>query len=144
DLCLLWAKGKGLSRRSLTWKTRQVPDLGEGEVLLCVEKFSFSQMSLGYLMKGFTRTFGAYHNFYKYPEDELYRSACWGYARVMESTHPKVAVGTRLYGLVPPCRYQVMPVGGTIPAGKNGEHPAIVELAMEDVPFNLRRFQEME
>ncbi|CAE8718918.1 unnamed protein product, partial [Polarella glacialis] len=23
DLCLLWAKGKGLSRRSLTWKTRQ-------------------------------------------------------------------------------------------------------------------------
>eukprot|EP00439_Symbiodinium_sp_Y106_P040597 s5283_g4.t8 len=54
-----------------------------------------------------------------------------------------VAVGTRLYGLVPPARYQVQPVGGTIPPGKKGE-PAMVELAMEEIPFNLRRFQEME
>eukprot|EP00439_Symbiodinium_sp_Y106_P040282 s5283_g4.t3 len=55
----------------------------------------------------------------------------------------RVAVGTRLYGLVPPARYQVQPVGGTIPPGKKGE-PAMVELAMEEIPFNLRRFQEME
>lgn len=143
DLALVWTKGKGLSSKSLAWKELQVPDLGQGEVLLCVEKFAFSHMALGYLMKGFTRTFSAYHNFYKYPEDKLYRSACWGHARVMESTHPKVAVGTRLYGLFPPSRYQVQAVGGTIPAGKKGE-PAIVELAMEDVPFNLRRFQEMQ
>eukprot|EP00933_Yihiella_yeosuensis_P052223 TRINITY_DN50249_c0_g1_i1.p1 TRINITY_DN50249_c0_g1~~TRINITY_DN50249_c0_g1_i1.p1 ORF type:complete len:478 (+),score=91.40 TRINITY_DN50249_c0_g1_i1:153-1586(+) len=143
DLALLWAKGKGLSARGLSWKEQQVPELGQGEVLLCIEKFSFSHMSLGYLMKGFTRTFSAYHNFYKYPEENLYRSACWGYARVMESTHPKVAVGTRLYGLVPPARYQVQSVGGIIPAGKNGE-PRIVELSMEDVPYSLRRFQEMQ
>ena len=38
-------------------------------------------------------------------------------------------------------RYQVRTVGGTIP-GKKGES-SFVELAME-VPFNLRRFQEME
>eukprot|EP00931_Biecheleriopsis_adriatica_P106107 TRINITY_DN8061_c1_g1_i1.p1 TRINITY_DN8061_c1_g1~~TRINITY_DN8061_c1_g1_i1.p1 ORF type:complete len:481 (-),score=111.08 TRINITY_DN8061_c1_g1_i1:17-1459(-) len=143
DLALVWTKGKGLSARSVSCREQQVPDLGQGEVLMCVEKFALSQMALGYLLKGFTRTFGAYHNFYKFPEDGLYRSACWGYGRVMESTHPKVAVGTRLYGLMPPARYQVMPVGGIVPPGKNGE-PALVELAMEDVPFNLRRFQEMQ
>lgn len=38
-------------------------------------------------------------------------------------------------------RYQVRTVGGIIP-GKKGESMQ-VELAM-DVPFNLRRFQEME
>eukprot|EP00434_Breviolum_minutum_P026384 symbB.v1.2.023326.t2/scaffold2128.1/size88402/4 len=53
-----------------------------------------------------------------------------------------VPVGTKLYGLMPASRYQVQTVGGTIP-GKKGE-PSYVELAMEDVPFNLRRFQEME
>jgi len=143
DLAALWTKGRGLSARSLTWKRPKVPDLGQGEVLLRVDKFAFSHMALGYLMKGFTRTFGAYHNFYKCQEENLYRSACWGFMTVMESTHPKVAVGTRLYGLVPPARYQVQPVGGTIPPGKKGE-PAMVELAMEEIPFNLRRFQEME
>ncbi|CAL1142848.1 unnamed protein product, partial [Cladocopium goreaui] len=54
----------------------------------------------------------------------------------------RVPVGTRLYGLMPAARYQVQTVGGTIP-GKTGE-PSHVELSMEDVPFNLRRFQEME
>eukprot|EP00434_Breviolum_minutum_P026385 symbB.v1.2.023327.t1/scaffold2128.1/size88402/5 len=58
----------------------EVPELGQGEVLLRVDKFAFSHMSLGYLMKGFTRTFSAYHNFYKSSEDTLYRSACWGFA----------------------------------------------------------------
>mmetsp|Transcript_7432 Transcript_7432/g.18799 ORF Transcript_7432/g.18799 Transcript_7432/m.18799 type:complete len:508 (-) Transcript_7432:21-1544(-) len=143
DFALVWAKGKGLSSKALVSKITQVPDLAEHHVLLRVEKFAFSQMGLGYLMKGFTRTFNAFHNFYQYGEEGFYRSACWGYATVMESSHPKVAVGTRLYGLVPPCRYHLMPVGGTIPRGRNGE-PAMVELTMTDMPFNLRRFQEME
>lgn len=142
DLSVLWTKGKGLSAKSLTWKRQKVPELGQGAVLLRVDKFAFSHMALGYLMKGFTRTFSAYHNFYKFPEDNLYRSACWGFGTVMESTHEKVPVGTRLYGLMPAARYQVQTVGGTIP-GKTGE-PSHVELSMEDVPFNLRRFQEME
>merc|ERR1711879_117998 len=60
----------------------------------------------------------------------------------MESAHPKVAVGTRLYGLVPPSKYTVQRVSGTI-VGTKGD-PNIVELEMEDVPYNMRRFQEME
>jgi len=36
-----------------------------------------------------------------------------------------------------------MPVGGIIPKGKGGD-ATIVELTMTDMPFNLRRFQEME
>merc|ERR1712151_1371898 len=94
-------------------------------------------------MKGFTRTFNAYHSFYSFGEEGFYRSACWGYATVVESSHPKVATGTRLYGLFPPCKYQLQPVGGVIPEGRNGD-PAKVELAMEGVPYNLRRFSEME
>uniref|UniRef100_A0A7S4Q336 Uncharacterized protein n=1 Tax=Alexandrium monilatum TaxID=311494 RepID=A0A7S4Q336_9DINO len=144
DTTLLWMRHKGLSVKALTTKSRQVPELEPGKILLRVDKFAFSQMTLGYLMKGFTRTFSAYHNFYNYGEEDSYRSACWGYATVMESAHPKVPVGTRLFGLVPPCKYSLEQVGGTIPKSKNGMDPAVVEITMEGVPFNLRRFQEME
>mmetsp|Transcript_92017 Transcript_92017/g.213858 ORF Transcript_92017/g.213858 Transcript_92017/m.213858 type:complete len:481 (+) Transcript_92017:80-1522(+) len=144
DTALLWMKGKGLSVKGLTSKTSQVPELEQGKILLRIDKFAFSQMALGYLMKGFTRTFSAYHSFYKYPEEGLYRSACWGYATVVESAHPKVPVGTRLFGVVPPSKYSLELVGGTIPKSKNGLDPAVVEIAMEGMPFNLRRFQEME
>lgn len=144
DISLLWMKGKGLSAKALTTSIRQVPELETGKVLLRVDKFAFSQMTLGYLLKGFTRTFNAYHNFYNYGEDGTYRSACWGYATVMESQHPKVPVGTRLFGLVPAAKYTVELVGGCIPKSKNGMDPAVVEITMEGVPYNMRRFQEME
>jgi len=144
DLAVCWAKSKGLSAKAILPRERPVPELEEGHVLLRVDKFAFSQMSLGYLMKGFTRTFSAYHSFYEYPEEGLYRAGCWGTCTVVESMHPKVAVGTRLYGLVPPSRYQMQLVGGVIPASKRTGEPAKVELTMEGVPFNLRRFQEME
>merc|ERR1712217_453860 len=52
-------------------------------------------------------------------------------------------MGTRLYGIVPPCKYKLQQVGGVIPAGKNGE-PAKVEISMEGLPYNLRRFSELE
>mmetsp|Transcript_73181 Transcript_73181/g.148601 ORF Transcript_73181/g.148601 Transcript_73181/m.148601 type:complete len:535 (+) Transcript_73181:149-1753(+) len=142
DLSLVWAKGKGLSVKSLTSKTSEVLELEEGKVLLRIDKFGFSHMTLGYLMKGFTRTFGGYHSFYPWTDEAHYRSACWGYATVMESAHPKVAVGTRIYGLVPPSKYTVQRVSGTI-AGTKGD-PSILELEMENVPYNMRRFQEME
>lgn len=143
DIALLWVKGKGLSAKGLTTKSAEVPNLDPDHVLLRVDKFAFSQMPLGYLMKGYTRTFSAYHDFFKYPEEGLYRSACWGYCTVLESLHPKVAVGTRLYGLVPPCQYHVQKVLRSIPASKNGD-PAMVEFDMHRMPFNLRRFQEYE
>jgi len=142
DAALAWMKGKGLSIKALTTKESEVPDLEQGHVLLRVDKFAFSQMAIGYLMKGFTRSFSAYHSFYEFSEDGIYRSGVWGYATVLESDHPKVQVGTRLYGLLPPCQYKLQQVGGIIPASR-GE-PAIIELAMEGVPFNLRRFQEMQ
>jgi hypothetical protein len=143
NLELLWMKGKGLSAKGLAIKTAEVPQLESDCVLLRVDKFSFSQMSLGYLMKGYTRSFSAYHNFFKHAEEGLYRSACWGYATVVESYHPKVPVGTRLFGLVPPSQYHHQKILRCIPAGKNGD-PPLVELAIEGMPFNMRRFQEYE
>jgi hypothetical protein len=100
-------------------------------------------MSLGYLMKGYTRTFSAFHAFYPTEEEGNYRSACWGYCTVMESAHPKVAVGTRLYGLVPPCKYHVQRVGGTVNANPKKGDPAIVEFDM-GAPYKMRRFGELE
>lgn len=143
DVALLWVKGKGLSVNGITTKTVEVPNLDPDHLLLRIDKFAFSQMPLGYLMKGYTRTFSAYHDFFKYPEDGIYRSACWGYCTVLESLHPKVPVGTRLYGLVPPCQYHIQKVMRAIPASKNGD-PPLVEFDMDRMPYNLRRFQEYE
>lgn len=146
DTALLWVKGKGLSVNGLTTRVTEVPELEPDNVLLRIDKFAFSQMPLGYLMKGYTRTFSAYHDFFKYPttkEEGLYRSACWGYCTVQESLHPKVPVGTRLYGLVPACQYSIQKIMRYIPASRNGD-PALVEFDMDRMPFNLRRFQEYE
>jgi len=143
DTALVWMKGKGLSAKGLTTRITEVPNLDPDHVLLRIDKFAFSQMPLGYLMKGYTRTFSAYHDFFRYPEDGLYRSACWGYCTVVESLHPKVAVGTRLYGLVPTCQYHIQKVLRVIPPGKNGE-PALIEIVMDKMPYNMRRFQEYE
>merc|ERR1711976_739565 len=139
----MWIKGKGLSRKGVVAKNCRVAELEQGSVLLRIDKFAFSHMALGYLMKGFTRTFAAYHSFYPSPEDGCYRSACWGYATVLESEHPKGVVGTRLFGVVPACKYTVQQVGGTIPRGRDGE-PEYVEISMEGLPYNLRRFSELE
>jgi len=71
DTALLWMKGKGLSAKGLTTRITEVPNLDPDHVLLRIDKFAFSQMPLGYLMKGYTRTFSAYHDFFRYPEDGL-------------------------------------------------------------------------
>jgi hypothetical protein len=34
----------------------------------------------------------------------------WGFGTVVESTHPKVVKGERIYGYLAPCRYIVAPV----------------------------------
>lgn len=143
DAALLWTKGKGLSAKALVTRETELPELQRGQVLLRVDRFAFSQQALGYLVKGYTRTFSAYHKFFPHAESGLYRSGCWGYATVVQSEHPRVEAGTRLYGLVPPCRYLVQDVGGVIPADRKGEAPK-VEMARESVPFEFRRFLEYD
>mmetsp|Transcript_5079 Transcript_5079/g.9193 ORF Transcript_5079/g.9193 Transcript_5079/m.9193 type:complete len:519 (-) Transcript_5079:133-1689(-) len=144
DEAMMWMKGKGLSVKSLTSKISEVPPCDEGCVVLRVDKFSMTQMSIGYLMKGFTRTFGGYHNFFPSKQDGIYRSAAWGIATVVESSHLKVPVGTRLYGPMPLCKYHHQKVLRTIPRLRNGEDPPVVEFQNEDMPFNMQRFQEYE
>jgi len=114
------------------------------------------------LMKGYTRSFAAYHNFFPYnleeerleeeaaeregrpkKEPKMYRSGCWGYARVMESECPKVPVGTRLYGLFPPSKYLIQKIQRTVPANRNGDC-ALVEFLNDQCPFDLIRFKEYE
>jgi len=140
---LVWLKGKGLSAKGLTSRTVEVPQLDHNHVLFRIDKFAFSHMALGYLMKGYTRSFKSYHDFFKVEEEGQYRSAMWGIATVVESMHPKVPVGTRVFGLVPPSQYYHQKIMRYIPESKQGD-PAVVELDIEGMDYKLRRFQEME
>lgn len=144
DTSLYWMKGKGLSGKSLTSRIYEVPPCDPDHIVLRIDKFSMTQMTIGYLMKGFTRTFGGYHHFFSSKEDGVYRSAAWGIATVIESGHLKVPVGTRLFGPMPICKYFHQKVLRTIPASRNGDDPPVVEFQNEDMPFNMQRFQEYE
>ncbi|MER7763270.1 DUF2855 family protein [Streptomyces sp. NPDC097619] len=72
--------------------------LREGEVRLTAEKFALTAITATYSRLGesdlpFFEAFAA-------PEGHG-RVPTWGYARVTESRHPGVAVGTRYYGFLP-------------------------------------------
>lgn len=70
-------------------------------------------------------------------------SGAWGFATVVESRHEKVCEGTRLYGFLPMSRYLVKHVERTVPPGVGGL-TGLVDLKCEDVPYQLRRYQEYE
>lgn len=142
DQAILWRRGKGLGAKALTLRKTEVRELKEGEVLIYVEKFAMTAATLGYLMKGFTRSFSAYHNFFPWDEEGLYRSGTYGFARVRESKHPKVQEGTRLYGFLPLAEYTIETVDQAIPP-RDGE-PGFIDFRREKVNFELRHFNEYE
>ena len=74
-----------------------LPPLGDGEVRLAVESFSVTANNVTYAVIG--EAFG-YWNFFPAP-DGFGIVPMWGHARVLESRHPDIAVGERLYGYLP-------------------------------------------
>eukprot|EP00927_Polykrikos_kofoidii_P080152 TRINITY_DN77022_c0_g1_i1.p1 TRINITY_DN77022_c0_g1~~TRINITY_DN77022_c0_g1_i1.p1 ORF type:complete len:496 (-),score=63.70 TRINITY_DN77022_c0_g1_i1:25-1512(-) len=143
DTAILWTRGRGLSSKALIVQTRSVPELQERQVLLQVDKFSFSHLSLGYLLKGFLRSFAVFHQIHPSSEDKTFRSGCWGIATILETNHSKVTAGTRLFGFFPPCRYAVCSVGAVVAPATPSDTARIV-LSSDDVPFNFSRFLECE
>ena len=83
------------------------PGLSDGEILCEVERFAFTANNISYAVVG--EKLG-YWNFF--PVEEGWGIIpVWGFARVVESKHPEVKVGERLYGYWPMGTHLVMQPG---------------------------------
>jgi len=75
----------------------EVPQIGEGEVLMEIEKFSFTSNNITYGVVGdrigYWKFFPTKPGYGKLP--------CWGFAKVIESKINEVPVGERFYGYYP-------------------------------------------
>ncbi|TVP60672.1 MAG: DUF2855 family protein [Halomonadaceae bacterium] len=81
-------------------------DLAEGEVLLRVDRFSFTANNISYAALG--KAF-KYWDFFP-AEPPWGQIPVWGFADVCASKHPQVAVGSRVYGYLPmACQLKVQP-----------------------------------
>ena len=80
--------------------------LAEGAVRLAVQSFSVTSNNVTYAVVG--DGFG-YWNFFPAPDGKGI-VPMWGHARVIESNHPEIAVGERVYGYLPMATHlDVMP-----------------------------------
>ena len=101
-----------------TWRWResptpQVAQLGEGEVLLEVEKFAFTSNNVTYAAYGDRLS---YWNFFP-AQDGWGRVPVWGYVRVLHSRHPEISSGERFYGYVPMASHLLVSAGRAGPRG---------------------------
>ena len=75
-------------------------NLAEGEVLLNVDRFSFTANNITYAALG-----EAFHYWDFFPVERPWgQIPVWGFADVTASRHPEVAVGDRIYGYLPMAR----------------------------------------
>jgi hypothetical protein len=81
-----------------------VPELADGQVLFRVDRFAFTANNITYAVAGDSLR---YWDFFPAPEG-WGRLPTMGYADVVESKHPEVAVGTRCFGFYPMSRYLVI------------------------------------
>jgi Protein of unknown function (DUF2855) len=79
---------------------RQVPDMAlkEGQVRLRVNHFALTSNNITYAAFGDAMN---YWNFYPSGQEGWGIIPVWGFATVMQSLHPGVAVGEKLYGYYP-------------------------------------------
>jgi len=101
-----------------TWRWLESPmppaaQLGEGEVLLEVEKFAFTSNNVTYAAYGDRLS---YWNFFP-AQDGWGRVPVWGYVRVLHSRHPEISGGERFYGYVPMASHLVVSAGRAGPRG---------------------------
>lgn len=74
-----------------------LPPLAEGAVRLAVESFSVTANNITYAVVG---DGFKYWDFFPAPEG-MGIVPMWGHAKVIESRHPEIAVGERVYGYLP-------------------------------------------
>ena len=79
------------------WQTTPLPALSDGEVLIKVDHFALTANNITYA--AFGEAMG-YWNFFPAPEG-FGRIPVWGYGDIVESRHPDLSVGERVYGYFP-------------------------------------------
>jgi hypothetical protein len=88
-------------------------DLAEGAVRLAVESFSVTSNNITYAVVG---DGFRYWDFFPAPEG-LGIVPMWGHARVIESNHPDITVGERVYGYLPMASHLDVLPGKVTPGG---------------------------
>jgi Protein of unknown function (DUF2855) len=78
--------------------TPQACELGEGEILLRVDRFSLSANNMTYAALGETMKFW---QFFRSPHAEWGHMPVWGFADVVASAVEGIELGERLYGFLP-------------------------------------------
>ena len=84
-------------------------ELVPGQVLLTIERFGLTSNNLSYAATG---DFLGYWSFFPAPDPAWGRLPVWGYAEVTRSEHPDVAVGERLFGILPAARHLIVEPSG--------------------------------
>lgn len=103
------------------WVSTPLPELGDGQVLLRSERFGFSANNVTYAARGEN----LFWKFFRAP-DGWFRVPVWGFAVVVQSRHPEVPTGDRVYGYLPMSTFLVVDADQVAPAGFNdaAEHRA--------------------
>ncbi len=98
------------------WVETAAPALGDGDVLVRVEKFGLSANNVTYAVLGKSPIIN-YSDFFPTGEDGWGRVPVWGIGVVEASKHSAVAPGERLYGYFPLARSVVLRPAATSAAG---------------------------
>jgi len=78
--------------------------LEENELLVAIEKFAYTTNNISYAIAG--ERFGYWQFFPSQGGNtDWVVTPVWGFAKVIQSTHPKIKIGERLYGYFPPAEY---------------------------------------
>lgn len=108
----LWVKKSELSQSE--WHSLPLPELAGGAVLLAVEKYALTANNITYATVG--DGFG-YWNFFPVDDAQWGIVPVWGFAKVVQSNHPDIAVGERVYGYLPMASHLVVAPGNITDAG---------------------------
>ena len=89
-------------------------DLVEGEICVRVDKIAMTANSISY---GFAGKSGLIRYIDFYPASEGFANLpCWGYGDIVQSKHPDITIGDRIYGFLPIASHVTM-VPGDISTG---------------------------
>ncbi len=80
-------------------------ELSDGEVRVAIDKFALTSNNIGYAVSG--ESIG-YWRYFPTNDENWGKVTVWGMADVVESKHPEVSIGERLYGFFPMASHLVV------------------------------------
>ena len=107
------------------WHERADEALAPGQVRVRIEQFALTSNNITYAAFGEAMN---YWRFYPAGEEGWGVIPVWGFATVVESTHPEVPVGERVYGYFPMASHTVLTPVRVSPGGWSDGAPHRAEL----------------